>query len=163
MVDYGGDKTKHHHGRDKTQRAIYEWKTLIFVQPTTTDSQSACNKKTTMEEQQRKSAMAAVKKLDMKDMLITCKINQGYYLLDCVQHRQLITWNWRQQGGSIGTALLMLILGARWEWMVNTMPQPIYPSTQSAQGWWVDLGAGLDRYGKILPPTSQPVTKYERI
>jgi hypothetical protein len=75
MVDYGGDKPKHHHGREKTYRAIYEWKTLIFVHPTTTDSQSACIKKTTMEEQQRKSAMAAVKKLDMKDTLITCKIN----------------------------------------------------------------------------------------
>jgi len=74
MVDYSDDKPKHHQGREKIQRPIYEWKTLIFVQPTTTDIQSACIKKT-MEEQQRKSAMAAVKKPDMKDMLITCRIN----------------------------------------------------------------------------------------
>ena len=32
-------------------------------------------KRTIMDEQQRKSALAAVKKLDMKDTLITCKIN----------------------------------------------------------------------------------------
>lgn len=43
--DYGGEKPKHHHGKEKTYRAIHERKTLIFVQPTTTDSQSACVKK----------------------------------------------------------------------------------------------------------------------
>ena len=27
----------------------------------------------------------------------------------------------------MGTALLMLVLGTRWGWVVNTMPQQIYP------------------------------------
>lgn len=47
---------------------------FIFVQPTTNDNQSAYVKKTITEEQQRKSALAAVKKLDIKDTLITLKL-----------------------------------------------------------------------------------------
>ena len=42
-------------------------------------------------------------------------------------------------------------LGTRWSWVVNVVPQPLYPQEKPSThciGGWVDPGAGLDRCGK---------------
>jgi hypothetical protein len=35
------------------------------------------------------------------------------------------------QRGSGGIALLIFNLGARWEWVVNTVPWPLYPKKET--------------------------------
>ena len=68
--------------------------------------------------------------------------------------------------GSRGIALLFLDLGARWGWLVNATPPPLYPRERSGThciGGWVGLTAGLDGRGKSRPTpgfdprTVQPV------
>ena len=58
--------------------------------------------------------------------------------------------------GEYSIALLSFTLGARWGWVVNDTPRPLYlrerPGTHCIGGW-VGPGAGLDRYGKFRPPT----------
>jgi hypothetical protein len=42
---------------------------------------------------------------------------------------------------------LLFNLSARWEWVINTTPRPLYPRERPGThctGGWVDLRAGLD-------------------
>ena len=46
-------------------------------------------------------------------------------------------------------------LGARWDWMFNVTPRPLYPREKPGThciGGWVGLRAGLDWCGKSRPP-----------
>jgi hypothetical protein len=69
--------------------------------------------------------------------------------------------------GQEGEQRCFFILGARWEWMVNATPRPLYPRERPGThctGGWVGFRAGLDGCGKSRPPppgfdprTAQPV------
>ena len=53
--------------------------------------------------------------------------------------------------GSSCIALLFLNLGARWGWVVNATPRPLYPRERPGThciGGWVGPRARLDGYGK---------------
>jgi hypothetical protein len=54
-------------------------------------------------------------------------------------------------------------LGARWGWVVNATPRPLYPRERPGThsiGGWVGHRAGLDRCGKSLPqPGFDPRTE----
>jgi len=56
-----------------------------------------------------------------------------------------------QKGGRRGIALLFLNLDARWGWVVNAMPRPLYPRKRPGNhctGGWVGPRAGLYGCGK---------------
>jgi hypothetical protein len=59
------------------------------------------------------------------------------------------------QKGSRCIVLLFLNLGARWEWVVNSMTRPLYHQERPGIhciGGWVALRASLEEFGKSCPP-----------
>ena len=53
----------------------------------------------------------------------------------------------KTENGSRGVALLFFNLCARWEWVVNATPRPLYPRERPGTrcvGGWVGLKAGLE-------------------
>ena len=60
----------------------------------------------------------------------------------------------KAQRGSTGIALLFFNLGARWGWVVNATPRPLYPLKRPGThciGGWAGPKAGLDGCGKSRP------------
>jgi len=72
----------------------------------------------------------------------------------------------KAQGGAEVYLYSFFNLGARWGWVVNATPRPLYPHERPSThciGGWVGPRAGLDRCGKSHSPsgfdprTAQPV------
>jgi len=62
----------------------------------------------------------------------------------------------KAQRGSTGIALPLFNLGARWLWVVNATPRPLYSGKETRYPFYRRLGGPQNRSGKVRKISPQP-------